>query len=32
VRILEIQREGRERLPAEAFLRGYQLRPGERLH
>lgn len=29
--VLELQREGRERMSAEAFLRGYALRPGERL-
>lgn len=31
VRVLEVQREGRERMPAERFLRGYDLRPADRL-
>lgn len=29
--LLEVQREGRQRVSAEAFLRGYDLRPGDRL-
>ena len=31
LRLLEIQREGRQPLPAEAFLRGFPLPPGSRL-
>jgi methionyl-tRNA formyltransferase len=31
VRIHDIQREGRERMPASQFLRGYDIRPGDRL-
>ncbi|MDQ7041571.1 MAG: methionyl-tRNA formyltransferase [Rhodothermus sp.] len=31
VEILELQQEGRRILPAPAFLRGYPLRPGDRL-
>ncbi len=31
VEILELQQEGRRILPAHAFLRGYPLRPGDRL-
>lgn len=31
VEILELQQEGRRVLPADAFLRGYPLRPGDRL-
>ncbi|MDX1532296.1 MAG: methionyl-tRNA formyltransferase, partial [Rhodothermales bacterium] len=31
VDVLELQREGKGRLPTEAFLTGYALRPGERL-
>lgn len=32
VRLLEVQREGRKRMPAGAFLAGADLAPGERLH
>lgn len=31
VEVLELQREGRARLPVEAFLKGYEIRPGDRL-
>ena len=31
VRLLEVQREGRKRMPADAFLAGADLAPGERL-
>lgn len=31
VEILELQQEGRRTLPADAFLRGYTLHPGDRL-
>jgi methionyl-tRNA formyltransferase len=31
VEILDVQREGRQRMAPEAFLRGYDLRPGDRL-
>lgn len=31
VRLLELQREGRDRMGAGPFLRGYDLRPGDRL-
>jgi len=31
VELLELQQEGRRVLPADAFLRGYPLRPGDRL-
>lgn len=31
VEILELQQEGRQRLPASDFLNGYPLKPGERL-
>lgn len=31
VKILEVQREGRDRMPFDRFLRGYDLRPGDRL-
>jgi methionyl-tRNA formyltransferase len=32
VEILELQREGRQRMGVEEFLNGYDLRPGDRLH
>ena len=32
VELLELQQEGRRVLPANAFLRGYPLRPGDRLY
>lgn len=31
VSLIEVQQEGRKRLPAEVFLRGYPLKPGDRL-
>jgi methionyl-tRNA formyltransferase len=32
VSLLDVQLEGKKRMPVQEFLRGFRLKPGDRLH